>query len=213
MVDDQGLAAFLLGEPKDEPTNVADPKMAEHCKNAHLDCGVIGSSANSLNAHARFCNFEEEKAKPAAAPKATKAVKAVKATKTNAPVGASREAARKSKRTEANSADDENPKKAHARPRCQATRKSEARAAAQQRNVPFDVEEQEDDDFAAKEQAQGPAMAKQVRLIVAGGVVVIVLVQIKSLGKALAKAQRELARVVAANKGLREATGQFMVLG
>ena len=47
-------------------------------------------------------------------------------------------------------------------------------------------------------------MTKQVRLIVAGGVVVIVLVQIKLLEKALSKAQKELARVLIANKGLKE---------
>ena len=44
---------------------------------------------------------------------------------------------------------------------------------------------------------------------VAGGVVVIVLVQIKSLEKALAKAQKELARVLTANKGLKEKAGRL----
>ena len=47
--------------------------------------------------------------------------------------------------------------------------------------------------FDAEEQDPSTAAAKQVRLIVAGGVVVIVLVQINLLGKALLKAQKELA--------------------
>ena len=63
--------------------------------------------------------------------------------------------------------------------------------------------------FDAEEQEPNPAVTKQVRLIVVGGVVVFVLVQIKLLEKALLKAQKELARVLTANKGLKEKTGRL----
>ena len=53
-------------------------------------------------------------------------------------------------------------------------------------------------------------MAKQVRLIVAGSVVVIVLVQIQSLEKALKKAQKELARVAAQSKDVQETAGRLL---
>ena len=46
-------------------------------------------------------------------------------------------------------------------------------------------------------------------LIVAGGVVVIVLVQIKLLEKTLAQAQKELSRVLIANKALKEKAGRL----
>ena len=46
-------------------------------------------------------------------------------------------------------------------------------------------------------------------LILAGGVVIIVLVQIKLLEKTLAKAQQELSRVLIANKALKEKAGRL----
>ena len=76
LVDDQELATFLPEEPEDEPISVADPQMGERCPNAHRGCIFVGTSVNSLNTHARFCNFNKEKAKPAAAAKAGKADKA-----------------------------------------------------------------------------------------------------------------------------------------
>ena len=122
MIDDQELAVFMPGEPQGEPISAADPTMAEGCRNAPLGCTFIGSSINSVNAHARFYNFNKKKAKPAAAAKAAKVDKADKA---NVPVEAGKKAARKLERNsvEASNADDEGPKKAHVRSRSKVTRK------------------------------------------------------------------------------------------
>ena len=63
LVDDKGLAASLPAKLPvslpaklpDEPTSVADPnKIVEPCKNTQHGCTFVGSSNNSLNAHARF---------------------------------------------------------------------------------------------------------------------------------------------------------------
>ena len=113
---------------------------------------------------------------------------------------------KKLKHKETTSADEECTKEPRAK-RSKATSKQQSRAAAQQGNEAFDAEEE--GGFDAEEQEPTPAVAKQVRLIVAGGVVVLVLVQIKLLEKALLKAQKELARVLTANKGLKEKAGRL----
>jgi shikimate kinase len=196
LVDDQELAAFLPKQPEENPISVADP-VPERCPNAHLGCSFVGTSINSLNAHKRFCSHTPKpknmRGMRATAP--TKASNAQQSTadRTKGPMKAgNKRALKKLKPTST---------------RSKTTSKQQSRAAAQQGSDAFEPEGE--GGFDAEEQEPTPAVAKQVMLILAGGVVVIVLVQIKLLEKTLAQAQKELSRVLIANKGLKEKAGRL----
>jgi hypothetical protein len=133
LVDDQELAAFLPEGRKDEPVSVAEPEPREYCPNAQRGCAFVGSSINSLNAHARFCNYTKKVMNQRDVRAAAPTKKASTGTKAK---GQERKAGNKramkiSQHKDATSADAEP---------SQATRKQQRRGATQQGNEPFDVD-------------------------------------------------------------------------
>ena len=133
LVDDQELAAFLPEGRKDKPVSVAEPEPREYCPNAQRGCAFVGTSINSLNAHARFCNYTKKVMNQRDVRAAAPTKKASTGTKAK---GQERKAGNKramkiSQHKDATSADAEP---------SQATRKQQRRGATQQGNEPFDVD-------------------------------------------------------------------------